>query len=107
MKSRSAARVEMDDMAGLEEMAIGIATVLQMSTTPEPLPMELRHQTLENGAHLVRTVIDECVDAAIPLNKVQIDRELFEHMGRHPEIAGVLIEPSGATAELRFFRSAE
>jgi hypothetical protein len=63
-------------MAGLNELAIGIATVLA-GVTPEPLTVQLRGQSIEDAEYLLRAVIRECEDAEIPLRRVVVDDELF------------------------------
>ena len=97
-------------MAGLAEMAIGIATVLQTSSKPEPLPVTVRGETVDGGATLVRAVIHECSDAGIRLHKVTVDPELFRFLtsgGTMTKYMDVSIEADATLgAELCFFRHA-
>ena len=50
-------------MAGIAEMALGIASVLRSGAVPNPLPVELCGHAPEDAAQLVKLVIDERVDA--------------------------------------------
>ncbi len=64
-------------MAGHQEIALGIAGILQRSPMPEPLPVTFRGQTLEDGADLVLRIIAECQDAGIALSHVALDPALW------------------------------
>ena len=65
-------------MANLKEIALGIASALQFGSEPEPLVIDLRGQTPESATFLVRSIIDECVDAGSALKRVRVDPELAE-----------------------------
>lgn len=65
-------------MAGMSEIAIGIATVLGSSSTPEPLYVDLRGQSTEEAILLIRKVVDECVDAEVRLGSVVAPTSLLE-----------------------------
>ncbi len=60
-------------MAGLKEMALGIATTLRSTIAHNPLPVELRGYAPKDAAQLVKFVIDECVDAGIALREIRVD----------------------------------
>lgn len=60
-------------VAGIEEMALGIATALRSAIAPNPLPVELWGQSPEEAAQLVRLIVDECVDAGIALRELRVD----------------------------------
>ena len=60
-------------MPELRELAFRIACALR-AEGPEPLRVELWHQSPYSAAYLVRAVIDECRDAGIGLEKVGVDR---------------------------------
>lgn len=60
-------------MAGLREIAIGVAIALQMPQAPEPLHIDLRDETADDAAFLVMRVIDECADAGVDLIRVAVD----------------------------------
>ena len=47
-------------MAGLQEIARGIASVLQGSPAPEPLPVTFVGQSIEQAAELLRRIVGEC-----------------------------------------------
>lgn len=97
-------------MATLSEIALGIATVLQSAAEPEPFPVTLRGQSLEDGAFLLKAIIRECRDADIHLQKVEADPELWRHMRDHSssDFASYMDVPiqnaADLHAELRFFR---
>jgi hypothetical protein len=57
-------------------MAIGIAIVLS-SDQPEPLRVQMRGQSLDQAAYLIRALLRECSDAGISLRRVAVDDELF------------------------------
>jgi hypothetical protein len=60
-------------MLELRELAFQIACALRAGE-PEPLRVELWHQSPDSAAYLVRAVIGECRDAGIRLEKVKVDR---------------------------------
>ncbi|MBA3510457.1 hypothetical protein [Sphingomonas sp.] len=60
-------------MAGIAEMALGIATTLRSGIAPYPLPVELWGYAPEDAAQLVKFAIDECVDAGIVLREIRVD----------------------------------
>ncbi len=64
-------------MASVEEMAIGIATLLASEHAPNPVPLTFRGQSLEEAADLVLLATAECGDAGIPLQRLELDPELF------------------------------
>jgi hypothetical protein len=67
-------------MAGNREVAIGIATVLSSTSTPEPLPLVLSNQSLADAALILRNVIRECADAGVSLHTVKVGPELLRHL---------------------------
>ena len=96
-------------MAEIREIALGLATVLTSSREPEPLPVTLRGQSLADAAVLIRTVIRECADAAIALQKVEVGTELLRHLrdSHLPEgsYLGVdIAESDQLGSELLFYR---
>jgi hypothetical protein len=60
-------------MPELRELAFRIACSLR-ADGPEPLRVELWHQSPDSAAYLVRAVINECRDAGIRLERVRVDR---------------------------------
>lgn len=65
-------------MAGMHEIAIGIATVLGSSLTPDPLHVALCGQSTEEAFFLIRKVVDEYVDAEVRLGSVVAPAPLLE-----------------------------
>jgi hypothetical protein len=49
-------------MANLMEIALGLVQVLQLTTEPEPLGVDLRGQFLAETRFLIKRVMDECLD---------------------------------------------
>lgn len=74
-------------MANLMEIALGLVQVLQLTTKPEPLGVDLRGQSPAQTRFLIQRVIDECVDANVPLALVRADAGVgdFEHRGINVE----------------------
>ena len=60
-------------MLELRELAFRTACALR-AEGPEPLRLELWHQSPDSAAHLVRAVINECSDAGTRLQRVRVDR---------------------------------
>ena len=71
-------------MAGLREIAIGVASALQMPQSPEPLHIDLRGQTADDAAFLAMRVIDECADAGVNLVRVTVDPAIVAYADRLP-----------------------
>ena len=95
-------------MAGLREIAIGVASALQMPQSPEPLHIDLRGQTADDAAFLAMRVIDECADAGVNLVRVTVDPAIIAYADRLPvdgSYRGVLIaaDPQ-ALGRLTFYR---
>jgi hypothetical protein len=95
-------------MAELKEIAIGIAQVLQHSSSPDPLPIELWNEPPSHAANLVRHVVDECADAGIKLSSVSLDEACWQAWvldGVEPSHRGVpLIRDSRLRQRLEFYR---
>ena len=92
-------------MAELQEIALGIAGVLQHSPLPEPLPITFRGQTLGDGADVVLRIVAECMDADISLSHVALDPALwgFLQANRQP-MAVPLVSALQLSGEALFYR---
>lgn len=95
-------------MAGIKEIALGIASVLPSDFTPDPLYVDLWNEPPEAGAAIAKAVIDECVDGDIPISKVVVDPAMWEVLA--PEAGeryrGVQIAmDEGLEARIEFHRS--
>ena len=77
-------------MAGLKEMALGIATALRTGIAPNPLPVELWGHAPDNAARLVNLVIDECVDAGIALREIRADPVIVHELTGSKSESGVV-----------------
>ena len=70
-------------MPELRELAFRIACDLR-AREPEPLCVELWHQSPDSAAYLVKAVVDECRDVGIRLEKVRVDRYVAVAMHAPP-----------------------
>ena len=59
-------------MARLDEIAEGLATILQLATTPEPVGVDLVGHSPAEVTFLVRAVVDACRRRAAPLSLVRV-----------------------------------
>ena len=59
-------------VARLDEIAEGLAAVLQLATTPEPLGVDLVGHSPAEVTFLVRAVVDACRRRAAPLSLVRV-----------------------------------
>ena len=69
-------------MANIREIALGLTTVLQMTTEPEPLGVDLWGQSADEGTLLVKTIIDEATDAGRALTTIRMDADYLTIRGR-------------------------
>ncbi len=60
-------------MAGIREMALGIAAALRSDAVLNPLPVEFWGYAPEDAALLLKCIVDECRDADIALEQVTAD----------------------------------
>ena len=92
-------------MAGPSEIGIGVAQVLSSGSGPNPFPLSFRGQSVAEGAEIVVAVLDECADADISLESVELDPELYLALaGRHFGSV-TLIENAELQCEVRFIRA--
>ena len=77
-------------MAGVKEMALGIASTLRSGIAPNPLPVELWGHAPEDAAQLVKLVIDECVDAGIVLREIRVDPVIVHELTGSKSECGVV-----------------
>ena len=84
-------------MAGLQEIALGIASVLQGSSAPEPLPVTFVGQSIEEAAELLRRIVGECRDAGVPLHHIELDSEMARYVRDQEESIDI---PMATNAEL-------
>lgn len=75
-------------MARLDEIAEGLATVLELSPAPEPLPVDLRNHSQAEAAFLARAIIMACERRAVPLSVIRLAKDL----------GGILIKSLGETS---------
>ncbi len=82
-------------MARLDEIAQGVATVLKLTTAPEPLPLDLVGEGPAETTVLVRSIIDASRRDKAPLVRICLDPHLGKGLLReHSEdYEGVKLEP--------------
>lgn len=83
-------------MASMKEIAIGIAQVLLQSREPEPLYLDLWNESPDEAAELVRGVLAECADGAVPLCLVRVPNSCWVFLG--PDLDD-FVRPEGARVE--------
>lgn len=91
-------------MAGPYEIAIGIASILGKPGVPNPLMVSFRGQTLESAAEIVEAIVSECEDAALTIEKIELESDLKRTLvGR--KYAGVvpLVTIDGSVGEIRVY----
>lgn len=64
-------------MAGFREVGLSVAAVFASDQTENPFSVQLRGQDLPEAVRIVLAVLDECRAAAIKLEKVELDAELY------------------------------
>ena len=92
-------------MAGPHEIALGIASVLGKPGLPNPLTVSFRGQSLDSATEVVNAIISECDDAAIGLDKIELDAELHQHIvgGRGYSRTVRLVACAELVGEIRMF----
>lgn len=63
-------------MARLDELAEGIARVLKISATPEPLPLDLVGEGPAETTVLVRAIVDASRSQGLELHRIRLDPNL-------------------------------
>ena|SRR5437870_3391659 len=67
-------------MASMKEIALGVTSILPMPGTPDPLTIDLWNQAPSDAADLVRSVLAECHDAALPLKVVRVPQAIWKEL---------------------------
>lgn len=82
-------------MARLDELAEGIAKVLTITATPEPLPLDLVGEGPAETTVLVRAIVDASRRQGLELHRICLDPHLGRGLlGEHgDEYEGVRLEP--------------
>ena len=91
-------------MAGPYEIALGIASILGKPGVPNPLMVSFRGQTLESAAEIVEAIVSECEDAALTIEKIELESELEKTLVRR-KYGGTapLVTVVGSVGEIRIF----
>lgn len=86
-------------MAGMREMALGIASALRSDAAPNPLPVELWGYAPEDAAQLLKYIVDECRDAAIAVEQVTADPIVVQELSGTKTESGVIYAGVAVTAD--------
>ena len=78
-------------MAGIPEMALGIATVLRSGSAPNPLPVDLWGYAPDDGADMLRHLTNECADAGIVVQEIRADPAFVHQLTRSRTESGVVL----------------
>lgn len=78
-------------MAGINEMALGIAAVLRSGKAPNSLPVDLWGYAPDDGADLLRHLADECADADIADQEMRADPAFVHQLTRSKTESGTLL----------------
>ena len=85
-------------MAGIAEMALGIATVLRSGSAPNPLPVDLWGYAPDDGADMLRHLANECADAGILIQEIRADPAYVHQLTRSRTESGVVLRDITITA---------
>ncbi len=86
-------------MAGMREMALGIASALESGAAPNPLPVELWGYAPEDAAQLLKYIIHECRDADIAVEQITADPVVVQELSGTKSESGVLYAGVTVTAD--------
>ena len=86
-------------MAGIPEMALGIASVLRSGSAPNPLPIDFKGYAPDDGAEFLRHLTDECADAGIPIKEIRVDPAYVHQLTRSKTKSGVVLRDITITAD--------
>ena len=86
-------------MAGIHEMALGIATVLRSGSAPNPLPVDLWNYASDEGADFLRHLADECADAGIAVKEIRADPAIVHQLTRSKTESGCNLRGIVVTAD--------
>ena len=86
-------------MAGIAEMALGIASVLRSGSGPNPLPVDLWNYAPDDGADFLRHLADECADAGIPIKEIRVDPAYVHQLTRSKTEGGCSLRGIVITAD--------
>ena len=86
-------------MAGIAEMALGIASVLRSGSAPNPLPVDLWGYAPDDGADFLRHLTDECADAGIVIEEIRVDPAYVHQLTRSKTEGGCTLRGITIRAE--------
>lgn len=94
-------------MAGIAEMALGIASVLRSGSASNLLPVDFKGYAPDDGAEFLRHLTDECADAGIAIKEIRVDPACVHQLTRSKTESGVVLRDIMITADLACGRSVE
>lgn len=92
-------------MAGAREIGLGVAKVLSSQSGPNPFSLSFRGESVSEAAEIVLAVLHECADAAIQLELVELDAELFQQTTADGDLGLPVAKSDSLQSEARFTRS--
>lgn len=90
---------EVVKVAGIKEMALGIASVLRSGSAPNPLPIDFKGYAPDDGAEFLRYLADECADAGILIKEVRADPAYVHQLTRSKREHGLVLRDTSITAD--------
>ena len=79
-------------------MALGIASVLRSGVAPNPLPVDLWGYAPDDGADMLRHLVNECADAGIVVQEIKADPAFVHQLTRSRTETGVVLRDIMITA---------
>lgn len=86
-------------MAGIAEMALGMASILRSGSAPNPLPVDLWGYAPDDGADFLRHLTDECADAGIVIEEIRVDPAYVHQLTRSKTESGEVLRDIRITAD--------
>ena len=92
-------------MAGSNEVALGVASLLASDSAPNPVPLSFRGQAISEAGTIILAILSECRDADILLDRVVMDPQLHREVTHRATILDVPVQSDrGLHGEVLFFR---
>lgn len=92
-------------MAGAREIGIGIARALSLDSGPNPFALSFKGETVAEAAEIVSSILRECEDAAIQLEEIRLDPELFDQVRGQSGTTFSLVKDGSLACEALFVRT--
>lgn len=87
-------------MAGIAEMALGIASVLRSGSASNPFPVDLWNYAPDDGAEFIRHLTDECANAGVViLKEIRVDPADVQQLTRSKTESGLVLRDITITGD--------